>query len=115
YASIVHGRIRKAAGAAVSDQQAMLQGLLKTGARTAFGRQHNLKDVSDHAGYIEAVPIRDYEAFKPYIEQIKSGKENVLWSGKPIYFAKTSGTTSGDKYIPITMDSISNHIDTAIY
>ena len=59
------------------------------------------------------VPLRDYEEFKPYIEKIKEGKHNILWKGKPIYFAKTSGTTSGVKYIPITKDSISNHINTA--
>nr|MCU0321949.1 GH3 auxin-responsive promoter family protein [Chitinophagaceae bacterium] len=58
-------------------------------------------------------PIRDYELIKPYIEQIKEGKQNVLWKGVPIYFAKTSGTTSGVKYIPITKDSIPNHINTA--
>jgi hypothetical protein len=59
------------------------------------------------------VPVRDYEQLKPYIEKIKEGKHNVLWKGKPLYFAKTSGTTSGVKYIPISKDSISNHINTA--
>src|SRR5207253_6554203 len=69
--------------------------------------------VNDYAGFKQAVPIRDYEGFKPYIEKIKEGKHNVLWKGKPIYLAKTSGTTSGVKYIPISKDSISNHINTA--
>jgi len=59
------------------------------------------------------VPVRDYEQLKSYIEKIKEGRSDILWKGKPIYFAKTSGTTSGVKYIPITKDSISNHIDTA--
>lgn len=113
YAAIVHGRIRKSMNTAVADQQAILQQLLKTGSRTTFGKDHNLQDVKTHTEYTQAVPIRDYEAFKPYIEQIKTGQQNVLWKGKPIYFAKTSGTTSGVKYIPITKDSISNHIDTA--
>ena len=57
--------------------------------------------------------MREYEAFKPYIERVKQGEENVLWKGKPLYFAKSSGTTSGVKYIPITNDSIGNHINTA--
>jgi hypothetical protein len=113
YASIVHSRIRKGMANAVADQQAILQQLVKGGGGTVFGKDHALSAVSDHADYTQAVPIRDYEAFKPYIEQIKTGTENVLWKGKPIYFAKTSGTTSGVKYIPITKDSISNHIDTA--
>jgi hypothetical protein len=59
------------------------------------------------------VPVRDYEALKTYIDKIKEGRHNVLWKGQPIYFAKTSGTTSGVKYIPITKDSIHNHINTA--
>jgi len=113
YAAIVHKRIRREMGTAVADQNAILQLLLKKGSRTVFGKEHHLGDVQDYAGYREAVPVRDYEAFRPYIEQIKSGKMDVLWSGKPMYFAKTSGTTSGVKYIPITKDSISNHIDTA--
>lgn len=115
YASIVQNRIRKAAASAVPDQESILQDLLKVGAKTVFGRDHHLNEVSDYAAYKEGIPIRDYEAMKPYTDQIMDGKQNVLWKGKPIYFAKTSGTTSGVKYIPITKDSIDNHIDTAKY
>jgi len=113
YASIVYNRVRKGLGTALADQQAILQQLLKVGNRTVFGKEHNFKDVKTYEEFSKAVPIRDYEAYKPYIEQIKEGHQNVLWKGKPIYFAKTSGTTSGVKYIPITSDSIHNHIDTA--
>ena len=55
----------------------------------------------------------ELDCHRPYIDKIKEGKHNVLWPGKPIYLAKTSGTTSGAKYIPITADSIPNHINTA--
>ena len=113
YASVVHSRIRKAAASAVPDQNTWLQTLIKSGGKTVFGKDHNLAQVNDYAGFKEAIPIRDYEAMVPYIDQIKAGKVNVLWKGKPIYFAKTSGTTSGVKYIPITSDSIDNHIGTA--
>jgi hypothetical protein len=113
YAAIVQKRIRKGMMTAVADQQAILQQLLKAGAGTSFGKDHQLKAVADYKAYNQAVPIRDYEAFKPYIDLIKNGQQNVLWKGKPSYFAKTSGTTSGVKYIPISKDSISNHIDTA--
>lgn len=113
YASIVHSRLRKSMLTAVADQQAILQSLLKAGSVTVFGKDHHLKEVKDHTAYIQAVPIRDYEGFRPYIDQVKAGNQNVLWKGKPIYFAKTSGTTSGVKYIPISKDSIHNHIDTA--
>lgn len=98
---------------ALEDQEAILKTLLKTGKSTIFGKDHRLEAVSDHNMFTQAVPIRDYEQLKSYIDQIKEGKQNVLWKGKPIYFAKTSGTTSGIKYIPITKDSIPNHINTA--
>ncbi len=98
---------------ALADQQKILQDLLKTGTKTVFGADHKLADVKTYEEYKQAVPIRDYEQYKPYIEQIKEGKHNILWKGQPIYLAKTSGTTSGIKYIPITNDSIDNHINTA--
>lgn len=98
---------------AVEDQDAILKYLLKTGKNTDFGKDHQLSAVSNHQEYAQAVPLRDYEQFKPYIANIKEGKQNVLWKGKPIYLAKTSGTTSGVKYIPITKESIPNHINTA--
>ena len=113
YASIIHAKVRKAMATAVADQQAVLQYLLKYGSRTAFGQEHELQNVKTYEDYKKAVPIRDYEAFVPYIDKIKSGELNVLWKGKPIYFAKTSGTTSGAKYIPITKESIPNHISGA--
>lgn len=113
YAAIIHNKIRKGMQTALADQQAILQQLLKTGVKTSFGKEHRLEQVQGHADFASAVPVRDYEAFKPYIEQIKAGNQHVLWAGKPIYFAKTSGTTSGVKYIPITKDSIDNHINTA--
>lgn len=98
---------------ALEDQEKIFQALLKTGAKTVFGADHRLAGVKTYDEFKNAVPIRDYEQYKPYIEQVKQGKHNVLWKGQPIYFAKTSGTTSGVKYIPITKDSISNHINTA--
>jgi len=113
YASIIHSRVRKGMATAVADQQAILQYLLKYGSRTLFGKDHGLENVKTYDEFKKAVPIRDYEAFIPYIDKIKQGGQNVLWTGKPIYFAKTSGTTSGAKYIPISKDSIGNHIDGA--
>ena len=113
YASMIHSRVRKGMATAVADQQAVLQYLLKQGSRTIFGKEHELQNVKTYEDYRQAVPIRDYEAFVPYIDKIKNGEQNVLWKGKPIYFAKTSGTTSGVKYIPITKESIPNHINGA--
>jgi hypothetical protein len=98
---------------ALDDQQKIFQDLLKTGSKTIFGTDHKMLEVNTYQEFKEAIPIRDYEEYKPYIEQIKQGKHNVLWKGQPIYFAKTSGTTSGVKYIPISNESIPNHINTA--
>ncbi|MFI5124518.1 MAG: GH3 auxin-responsive promoter family protein [Chitinophagales bacterium] len=113
FASYIYRSIRKEMGTALEDQENILKTLLKTGSKTVFGREHHLETVKTYEEFRAAVPIRDYEQFKPYIDQIKGGKHNVLWKGQPIYFAKTSGTTSGVKYIPISKDSISNHINTA--
>lgn len=113
FAAVIDARIRKSMTTALADQAGIFQHLLKTASITDFGKEHHFRDVNDHAAFRQAVPLRDYEAFRPYIERIKEGRQNVLWKGLPIYFAKTSGTTSGVKYIPITKDSIPNHIDTA--
>lgn len=113
FASYIYKGIKKGMATAVEDQETILKDLIKTGKSTDFGKDHHFQDVQTHQQFAQAVPLRDYEQFKPYIEKIKEGKHNVLWKGRPIYFAKTSGTTSGVKYIPISKDSISNHINTA--
>ncbi|WP_345031332.1 GH3 auxin-responsive promoter family protein [Ravibacter arvi] len=97
----------------VEFQKKWLSKLVKTAIPTQFGADHRFAEVRTYDDFRQAVPIRDYEGLKPYIERIKKGEEHVLWPGRPLYFAKTSGTTSGTKYIPISGDSISNHIDSA--
>ncbi len=113
FAGYIYKQIKKGMDTAVEDQQAILNNLIKDGIKTEFGKEHGFETLKTAEDFAEKVPIRDYEEFKPYIEKIKEGKHNILWKGQPIYFAKTSGTTSGVKYIPITKDSIPNHINTA--
>ncbi len=113
FASYIYKSIRKGIGTAVADQEAILKNLVKTGRNTEFGKSVQLDKVGSYDEFKQAVAIRDYEQMRPWIDKIKEGKHNVLWKGRPIYFAKTSGTTSGMKYIPITKDSIPNHINTA--
>ena len=113
FASYVYKGIRKGMTTAVADQEKILKELIKTGRNTEFGKQARLDKVNNYEEFRQAVAMRDYEQFRPFIDMIKEGKHNVLWKGRPIYFAKTSGTTSGTKYIPITKDSIPNHINTA--
>lgn len=87
-------------------QQKVLKSLLKSAIGTKFEKNHGLRKVKNYEEFKEAVPIRNYELYKPYIERILLGEVNVLCQGKPIYFAKTSGTTSGEKYIPLTKNSL---------
>ncbi|MBC6696698.1 GH3 family domain-containing protein [Hymenobacter puniceus] len=97
----------------IGTQQQVLRELLVQGTRTSFGHDHNLAGARTAQDLAARVPVRDYEALKPYFERVKAGEADVLWPGKPLYLAKTSGTTSGAKYIPLTKDSIPNHINGA--
>lgn len=112
-ATFIAKSIEKQKVNALDDQQKIFLSLMTHAQVTEFGKEHRFEQITSHHEFTQAVPIRDYEQFKPYIEKIKEGKQNILWKGKPIYFAKTSGTTSGVKYIPISKQSINNHIDTA--
>ncbi len=113
FASYIYKSIQKGMTTAVADQEAILKDLLRIGSKTVFGAEHKLGEVKTYEEFRQAVPVRDYEQFAPYINLVKEGRHNILWKGLPIYFAKTSGTTSGIKYIPISKDSISNHMNTA--
>lgn len=113
FASHVARQTKKMAQNAVPEQEAILQSIIKSALKTEFGKEHEFSNIKNYEDFKNQVPVRDYEGLKPYIENIKQGKHNILWKGQPIYFAKTSGTTSGAKYIPITKDSIVNHINTA--
>ncbi len=113
FAGFIYNKIKKGMETAIADQEAVFKDLVKTAKNTEFGKQHGFENIQTHDDFKKQVPVRDYELIKPWIEKIKEGRQNVLWKGKPIYFAKTSGTTSGVKYIPITKDSIPNHINSA--
>lgn len=94
-------------------QEYWFRKLLDSAQNTEFGRNHYFKDIRTQADFREAVPVRDYEALKPYVEKVTHGEPDILWPGKPLYFAKTSGTTSGIKYIPLSHESIGFHINGA--
>jgi hypothetical protein len=112
-ARFIAGQIRRAADNPLAAQDKIFQQLLQTGSRTAFGKEHGFEKIRSYEDFKKQVPIRDYEGLKPYIERIKKGENDVLWKGKPLFFAKTSGTTSGVKYIPISRESVPNHVNTA--
>ncbi len=106
-------RVMRGAMQPAATQAEVLRQLVAAGAHTAFGKEHRLAGVADHASLVQAVPLRDYEGFRPWIDRIVAGGQDVLWPGRPLYLCKTSGTTSGAKYIPITQASLPNHIGSA--
>lgn len=113
YANFISNRLRKWAERPVETQKAVFDALIGSAANTAFGKDHRFHEITDYETFKQAIPVRDYEGLRPYVDRIVAGEENVLWNGKPIYLCKTSGTTSGAKYIPITKESMPNHIDSA--
>jgi hypothetical protein len=113
FAQIVVARTRKWAANPVETQRKVFKKLIAAAANTDFGKNHDFINIKTYRDFTSRVPIRDYEALKPYIERVVNGEENILWPGKPLYFAKTSGTTSGAKYIPLTKASMPFHIQAA--
>ena len=98
---------------AVRDQENLLLDLVKTAEKTLFGREHQFENIKNIEDFQKNVPIADYENLKHYIEKIKKGQQKILWTGLPEYFAKTSGTTSGSKYIPISKEGMPYQISAA--
>ncbi len=113
FAKRIHAQTQKWANDPVATQEKVLASLLKTAAQTKFGKEHRFSSIKSHTDFAQNVPVRDYEGLKPYVDMVVDGKENILWPGKPLYFAKTSGTTSGAKYIPLTAASMPFHIQAA--
>ena len=113
YARYVARKVASERSRAIEDQSKVFQQLISAAAKTQFGSDHHFSEIKSYKDYQEMVAIRDYESLRPYVDRIVEGERNILWPGKPKYFAKTSGTTSGTKYIPITKESIPNHINTA--
>jgi len=113
FAKYVAKRIQKWSTRPVETQQKVFENLISKAKHTAFGKDHNFESITTYAEFQKNVPIRDYEELKPYVERVVAGEEDILWKGKPLYFAKTSGTTSGAKYIPITKESMPTHIEAA--
>ena len=113
FARYIYRKQEQEARQAATFQEGIRKRLVLTAKETSFGKDHRFKDIQTYEEFKQAVPVKDYEGIRPYIEKIKQGEKDILWKGRPIYFAETSGTTSGVKYIPVTKDSISNHINSA--
>ncbi|WP_452598489.1 GH3 auxin-responsive promoter family protein [Pontimicrobium sp. MEBiC01747] len=113
FAKKIYKSIQKWANNPIETQENVFKNLIKEASHTNFGKDHNFKTIKTHEDFVKQVPVRDYESIKKYVDKVVEGEKDVLWKGKPLYFAKTSGTTSGAKYIPITKESMPYHVNAA--
>jgi phenylacetate-coenzyme A ligase PaaK-like adenylate-forming protein len=97
----------------VETQDKVMRYLIDESLKTKFGKDHNFESIEDYSDFKKQIPLVDYEGLRSYVDLILEGEPDVLWKGKPIYLAKTSGTTSGAKYIPLTKESMPTHIQSA--
>ncbi len=114
YASFLISKMKSWNHDAINIQNRVLRELIEQAKETNFGKDHQFSEIKNYDDFKKLVPVRDYEQLKePYINSMVKGDENILWPGKPLYFSKTSGTTSGVKYIPISKESMPAHIHAA--
>ncbi len=113
FAKKIRKEILKWSNSPFKSQEKVFQSLIENGRKTSFGKDHNFQEIQSHKDFIKKVPIREYEELKPYIDKVVQGEKDILWPGLPLYFAKTSGTTSGAKYIPLTKKSLKNQVEAA--
>ncbi|WP_430410924.1 GH3 auxin-responsive promoter family protein [Kordia sp.] len=113
FAKHIRKNVYKWAKKPIKTQEKVFKQLIKQAKNTAFGKDHDFENIHSYEDFVKRVPIRDYESLKPYVERVVAGESDILWKGKPLYFAKTSGTTSGAKYIPITKESMPTHVEAA--
>ncbi|CAN1493353.1 GH3 family [Flavobacteriaceae bacterium] len=113
FAQKIYKKTQAWANTPVETQRNVFLNLIKDAKQTQFGKDHHFETINTHEDFAKLVPVRDYEGLKPYVDRVVKGEENILWKGKPLYFAKTSGTTSGAKYIPLTKESMPYHIEAA--
>ncbi|MCB0687811.1 MAG: GH3 auxin-responsive promoter family protein [Saprospiraceae bacterium] len=113
FAKKIVANLRRQSDRAIDDQWLTLNMLVSKAKNTKFGRDHHFDKIQGYVDFKKNVPIRDYESFAPYIDLIKEAKPDILWPGIPLFFAKTSGTTSGTKYIPLSKESTPHHVDSA--
>jgi GH3 auxin-responsive promoter len=113
FAKYIQRDIKRWSSRAVECQMQIFETLVKQGSLTAFGKSHHFDKIKTYQDFCQQVPVRDYEGLKSWFDRVKTGEPDVLWPGKPRYFAKTSGTTSGVKYIPLSQESTPYHFNTA--
>jgi len=113
FAKIIDKKVQKWANNPIVTQEKVFNHLINSAKHTQFGIDHDFSGIKSYDDFKQKVPVRDYEGLRSYVDQMVEGKSDVLWPGKPLYYAKTSGTTSGAKFIPITKESMPTHTTAA--
>jgi len=113
FAKHIANQIKKWSSSPLSTQEQVFKDIISKAKSTAFGKDHSFDKITSYEEFKKNVPVRDYEALRPYMERVVKGEKDVVWPGKPLYLCKTSGTTSGAKYIPLTKESMPNHLNAA--
>ena len=113
YAWFSHQKLELWKHRAHEAQNIWMQKLCREAAQTKFGKDHKFEQIRTAEDFKQAVPIRSYEDLRSYIDPMVAGEADMLWPGRPLYYAKTSGTTSGTKFIPISRQSMPYHIQSA--
>ena len=106
---IQKSKLNKAAKNVEKTSEQTLRRILEYAKDTEWGKSHNYAEIlaADTAEELykrwqKNVPATDYEDIRPLVERHKNGEENLLFPGKPMMYATTSGTTKEPKWIPIT-------------
>ena len=112
---IQYRSLKKATRNPQKSSEQTLRNILTYAKDTVYGKEHGFdyilqaeNDVELYKRYQEKVQVNDYENLRPYVERHKHGEEGILFPGKPILYATTSGTTSEPKWIPITQEYLNN-------
>lgn len=92
---------------AIGEQNKLLQSFLKKAQNTVIGQQYNFGAINDHRSFVAKVPLHEYEEFRPLIDRMRQGEEDLLWPGRIRWFSKSGGTTNGaSKFIPLPHESL---------
>lgn len=110
FAAFIAKTVRQKRKTALKDQEKIMKTLISDAKNTLYGKDHHFGTIKSYEDFKKHIPIADYEDLRPYIDEVTKGSPDILWPGKPKYLAKTSGTTSGVKYIPISKESMPHHI-----
>lgn len=87
-------------------QERWLLNCISRNKETKYGKRYNFGKIKSIDNYQKEVPVVSYQDLFPYMNDIQKGKSDCLFSGKAIAFERTSGSSSGQKLIPYSLESL---------